>query len=140
MWKDITLAKLYQSKFDVVGVSREVFKAVTTSAQKAKSFVKIVLVFRSRVLSSKLNRTTKQLSNQAGGSIDTGTFISNVVLHARLFIDSKLATFVHRSSKTTIILPSVFVVGIVFGTGGESVVDVKSHPHRAYLSICSSGR
>jgi len=44
MWKDITLAELHKSKFNVVGVSREVFKAVTAGAEKAKSFVKIILV------------------------------------------------------------------------------------------------
>ena len=122
MGENITLTHLNECKLGVIGMSREVFKTVTASSQKTQGFVKVGLILRSRILTTKLNGTTENATNEASGGLNIYALVGDIVLQASVGINSKLPALINRSTKTTIILPSIVVVIVILGTNYKSAI------------------
>lgn len=97
------------------GEHKRTFQAVKASSQKAKGLIEILLSPSILVIATKLDASSKKISHVLSGSHDIGPFIRNVIFHARLGIDGQLPRFINGSSKAAVILPSILVVGVVFG-------------------------
>lgn len=96
------------------------FKTVKSGSHETESLVQILLVsIVVSVSASKLDAALEKLPAMLSRRHNTDTLVCNVVLHARLGINGKLCLLIDRATKSTIVLASVNVLGIVLG-----VIDV----------------
>jgi hypothetical protein len=92
---------------------------VQSSTHETESLILVRLSLRILVSAAELNHTAKEASDELGRGHDTGALVGNVVLHARLWVDRELSFLINGTSKATVILASVDILGVVLG-----VVDV----------------
>lgn len=108
--------RMKEKRLDIgEGEHKRTFQAVKASSQKAKGLVEILLSPSVLVIATKLDASAKKISHVLSGSHDIGPFVRNVIFHARLGIDGQLSRFINGPSKAAVILPSILVVGVVFG-------------------------
>ena len=112
-------------------MSRVVFKTVTACPQKAERLIQVGLVVATSILSAQLNASPKEVADQACGCGDTNILSCNVILQTLaafvsehpeglesceltcLWVDRQFSALINWSTKPSIILTSVDVIGIL---------------------------
>jgi len=63
--------------------------------------------------SAQLNALAKEISEMLGRGHNADTLVSDIVLQAGLLIDGKLNVFLDRGTKSSVVLRSILVIGII---------------------------
>lgn len=110
-------------------------QTVQSGSHKAKSLVLVRLSAGVLVSTSELNSTTEKLLDVFGRSHDTCPLVCNIVLHARLRVDTKLSFFIDWSSQALIVLASIDVLGVVLGVVDVVLGTVAAQSFRSDLEL-----
>lgn len=99
--------------------SKRTFQAMQSSPKKSQSFVKIILIPISAISSPLLNSLSELPPDQSSTGLDTAVLGGDVRFHSSALIDRELFAFIDGAAKTRIVLPGVFVIGIVLQRNGS---------------------
>lgn len=82
-------------------------------SHQPECFVEILLVLSVLVAAAELDAASEQAADVLARGHNAGPLIGDVVLHARLRINAQFTTLVDGGSQASIILASIFVLGII---------------------------
>ena len=85
------------------------------SSHEAEGLVALSLVSATSVAPAKTDTAGKEIPNKTGRGSDTDALVSDVVLHTSVWVDGELDSLVYRATKSSVIVTSVHIVGIIFG-------------------------
>lgn len=86
-----------------------------TSTHETESLVQVFFAVVAPIRTAKLDTLSEEPPDVERTGHDVRVLIGNIVFHSGLLVDGQFNTLVNGGSQASVVLASIFIVGVVFG-------------------------